>query len=129
MLTLATFALQSGITLYETVKSFQSYPKHARDLLEELESLIAVLRLLIDIIKTPVGVKLYTLGLSLKRCGSACEDFKQEIIKRLSQLSGKRLSFRYWAKLRYMSDNIDGFRRLLAGYKVTIDIAITDANL
>ncbi|KAH8751160.1 hypothetical protein BGZ57DRAFT_775119, partial [Hyaloscypha finlandica] len=40
-----------------------------------------------------------------------------------------RTSFRDWAKLRYMGDNIDGFRQLLAGYKSTIIIALTDANL
>jgi hypothetical protein len=28
-----------------------------------------------------------------------------------------------------MGDDIDGFRRLLAGYKLTINIALTDANL
>lgn len=33
---------------------------------------------------------------------------------------GSRTSFRDWAKLRYMGDDIDGFRRLLAGYKLTI---------
>lgn len=129
LVTLASFAFQSSITLYETVKSFNSHPKRVRDLLEELESLIAVLDPLKDIITTSAGTSLPALDLPLKRCGNACKEFEQQLVKCLSRSGGDRKSFRDWARLRYMSDDIDGFRRLLAGYKLTINIALTDATL
>ncbi|GAM38602.1 hypothetical protein TCE0_033f09454 [Talaromyces pinophilus] len=58
-----------------------------------------------------------------------CEDFKK-IILRCSSTSGTdHKSFRGWAKLTYMGDDIDGFRRPLGSYKLTINLALTDANL
>jgi hypothetical protein len=129
LLTLASFAFQASITLYETVKSFHSHPKRVRDLTEELEAFIAVLGPLKDMIATPAGTSLPALDLPLKRCGNACKDFEQQLMKCLSQSGGDRKSFRDWARLRYMSDDIDGFRRLLAGYKLTFNIALTDATL
>lgn len=129
LLTLAAFAFQSSITLYETIKSFSSHPKRVRDLIEELEALIAVLSPLKDMAMTTAGTSLPALDLPLKRCGNACKEFEQQLLKCASRSGGDRKSFRDWARLRYMSDDIDGFRRLLAGYKLTINIALTDATL
>ena len=129
LLALATFAFQSSITLYETVRSFQSHPKRVRDLIEELEALSGVLGPLTDIVNATTDIDLSALDLPLLRCGNACKEFEQEITKCSSRSGGSRTSFRDWAKLRYMRDDIDGFRHLLAGYKSTIIIALTDANL
>lgn len=128
LLALASFAFQSSITLYETVQSFQFHPKRVRDLKEELEALGGVLKSLTTVGAQP-DVDLSALDLPLLRCGSACKEFEQEIIKCSSRSSSSRTSFRDWAKLRYMGDNIDGFTRLIAGYKSTINIALTDATL
>jgi Fungal N-terminal domain of STAND proteins len=128
LLTLATFAFQSSITLYNTIHSFQSHPKCVRDLIEELEALSGVLSSLSETVSATTDVDLSTLDLPLLRCGNACKEFEQELLKCSSRSGGSR-SFRDWAKLRYMGDDIDGFRRLLAGYKLTICIALTDANL
>ena len=129
LLALATFAFQSSITLYKTVQSFQFHPKRVRDLEEELEALSGVLGSLTQTVGATTDVDLSALDLPLRRCGNACKEFEQEIMKCSSQSSGSRTSFRDWAKLRYMGDDIDGFRQLLAGYKSTINIALTDANL
>ncbi|PLB49664.1 hypothetical protein P170DRAFT_456251 [Aspergillus steynii IBT 23096] len=129
LLALATFAFQSSIKLYETVKSFHSHPKRVRDLLEELEALSGVLGPLTETISSITDVDLTALDLPLLRCGHACGEFEQEIQKCSMRSEGSRTSFRDWAKLRYMGDDIDGFRRLLAGYKLTINIALTDVNL
>ncbi|KAH8700714.1 hypothetical protein BGW36DRAFT_357365 [Talaromyces proteolyticus] len=128
LLALATFAFDSSISLYEMVKSFQYHPMQVRDLLEELEALITVLGPLTEIVQSTTQ-DLTILDLPLKRCGCACKEFQLEITKYLSHSGKNRLSFRDWAKMRYMRDDIDGFRRLLAGYKLTISIALTDANL
>ncbi|GAD99934.1 conserved hypothetical protein [Paecilomyces variotii No. 5] len=129
LLALSTFALRSGIALYETVKSFHSHPKRVRDLTEELEALCGVLAPLTDLVNSTADVNLSALELPLLRCGNACKEFEEELTKCSSRSGGNRTSFRDWAKLRYMGDDIDGFRRLLAGYKSTINVALTDANL
>lgn len=129
LLTLAIFAFQSSVTLYNTIKDFQSHPKRVRDLLEELEALSGVLGPLLETVESTTEVDLSPLELPLLRCGNACKDFEQELRKCSSRSGGDRRSFRDWAKLKYMGDDIDGFRNLLAGYKATINIALTDASL
>jgi hypothetical protein len=129
LLGLATFAFQSSITLSKTIQSFQSHPKRVRDLMEELEALSGVLGPLSETVSATTDVDLSILDLPLQRCGNACKEFEQELLKSSSRSGGSRTSFRDWAKLRYLGDDIDGFRRLLAGYKLTICIALTDANL
>ena len=129
LLTLATFAFNSSIALHEAVTSFRSHQKRVRDLIDELEALTSVLGPLIETVDAITDIDLSALDLPLLRCGKACEEFQKEISKCLSRSGGSRTSFRDWAKLRYMGDDIDGFRRLLAGYKSTINIALTDANL
>jgi hypothetical protein len=129
LLTLATFAFQSSITLFRTIQSFQSHLTRVRGLLEELEALTGVLRSLTETISSTTDLGLSALELPLRRCGNACKEFELELLKCSARSGGSRTSFRDWAKLRYMGDNIDGFRQLLAGYKSTIIIALTDANL
>jgi len=129
LLALATFAFESSITLAKTVQSFQNHPKRVRDLKEELEALSGVLGSLAETVSATTDVDLSVLDVPLLRCGNACREFDQEITKCSSRYGGSRTSFRDWAKLRYMGDDIDGFRQLLAGYKSTIIIALTDANL
>ncbi|KAJ5778487.1 hypothetical protein N7520_001733 [Penicillium odoratum] len=126
---LATFAFQCSVSLYETVNSFRSHPKRVRDLLCELEALGAVLAPLVDLVKSTSDVDLSVLDLPLLRCGNACKEFQQEVLRCASRSNNNRTSFRDWAKLTYMGDNIDDFRNLLSGYKATINIALTDATL
>lgn len=129
LLALATFAFQSSITLVNTVKSYRNHPAQVRDLIEELEALNEVLAALTETIKAAVSTDLSALDRPLLRCGHACEEFMQELNKCASYSEGSQLSFRGWAKLKYMGDDIDSFRRLLGGYKVTINMALTNATL
>lgn len=129
LLGIATFALQSSVALCNTIRSFQSHPKRVRDLIEELEAFNQVLGPLTEKARANNEVELSALDLPLKRCGNSCKEFEEEIVKCSSRSAGGRKSFRDWAKLRYIGEDIDGFRRLVAGYKLTIIIALTDANL
>jgi hypothetical protein len=129
LLALSAFALQASVTFYQTLQSFQFHPKQLRDLNEEIEALSGVLASLTETVSSTTDVDLSALDLPLRRCGNGCQEFEQEIMKCLTRSGGSRRSFRDWAKLRYIGDNIDGFRQLLAGYKSTINISITDANL
>jgi hypothetical protein len=129
LLALSTFAFESSITLMKTIQSFQNHSTRVRNLKEELEALTAVLGPLTETVGASTKADLSALSLPLLRCGRSCKEFEQEIIKCSSRSGGNRTSFRDWAKLKYMGDGIDEFRQLVAGYKSTIIIALTDANL
>ncbi|KAJ5210514.1 hypothetical protein N7491_010321 [Penicillium cf. griseofulvum] len=129
LVALATFAFQSSIALFDSVQSYQSHPKRVRDLIEELETLNGVLGALKETVDANTDINLSSLGYPLLRCGNACKDFEEELKKCSTRSSAGKTSFRDWAKLKYMGEDIDGFRRMLAGYKSTIIIALTDANL
>lgn len=129
LLALATFAYHSSTTLYNTVRSFQTHPKRVRDLMEEVMDLRGVLSLLTETVSSNPDGELCILDLPLLRCGNSCREFEQGIVKCSLQSGGSQASFRDWAKLRYMGDDIDGFRQLLAGYKLTINIALVNASL
>jgi hypothetical protein len=129
LLTLATFAFDASVSLRNRIKSYQYHPKQVRDLLEELEALTAVLGPLQETLSATSKVDLSELELPLKRCGSACREFDEEIKKRVTRTGATLTSFRDWAKIQYMRDDIDGFRRLISGYKSTINVALTGATL
>jgi hypothetical protein len=129
LLALVIFAHKSCLTLHTTIQSFKAHPKRVRDLINELETLSSVLESLTDTIKSDTGANLSALDLPLQRCGNACNEFLQELQKCCSRSGGDRQSFRDWAKLRYMGDNIDDFKDSLAAYKSTITIALTDVHM
>ncbi|KAK0724164.1 hypothetical protein B0H67DRAFT_479894 [Lasiosphaeris hirsuta] len=126
---LMTFTLQSSVVLYKAIESYRSHPKNVRDLKEELEALAGVLKALSETAEKHKEIDLMALKLPLLRCGKACHEFEEALAKCSSRSGGSRTSFRDWAKLKYMGDGIDEFRRMLAGYKSTIIIALAHANL
>lgn len=129
VLTFASFAFKSSVALYNTFQGFHTYSKRVRDLLAELKALSEMLRLLTETINATPDVDLSALELPLRRCGDACKEFGQELLRCSSRSGGDRTSFRDWAKLQYLGDGIDDFTQLLAGYKSTINIALADAHL
>lgn len=125
---LATFAFHSSVSLYQAVESFQTNSRVIRELKEELEALDGVLRSL-QLAAVDNSADLTGLNLPLFRCGKTCREFETVIIKCTAHSGGSRTSFRDWAKLKYMGNDIAGFKNMLAGYKSTISIALADANL
>lgn len=129
ILALVVCAHKSCLALHATIQSFKNHPKRVRDLVEELEALISVLESLSDTMRSHTDLDLTALDLPLQRCGSACDEFLQELQKCCMRSGSDRQSFRDWAKLRYMGDNINDFKESLAAYKLTIIIALNDAQL
>jgi hypothetical protein len=128
LLALTVFAFQSSVSLRQVVDSFQSKKRIIRELKEELEALNGVLQSL-QRAAADISEDLSGLKLPLLRCGKACKDFEEVIIKCTAHSGGSRTSFRDWAKLKYMGDDIAGFKVMLAGYKSTVNIALAGANL
>ncbi|EHK27036.1 uncharacterized protein TRIVIDRAFT_211341 [Trichoderma virens Gv29-8] len=129
LLALSQFAFQSSVSLYETINSYQSHQQRVRELAEEASALSGVLGSLVDTVKATTDIDLSSLEMPLRQCDKACQTFEQQIKKVSSRSTGARASVRDWARLRYMGEDMDGFRRLLASYKMTIMVALTDANL
>jgi len=127
-LTLVGFALQSSTALYQTVRSFQTSRRSIRELKEELEALSGVLQSLNDVAET-TDADFTALKLPLLQCSKTCTDFEALIVKCTQHSGGARSSFRDWAKLKYMGDDITSFKNMLSVYKSTISIALGDANL
>jgi hypothetical protein len=128
ILTLVVSAFQSSKWLHETVSSFQSNQRTVRELREELEALNNVLESLQHTTVT-TDIDFTSLELPLRRCARACDDFKGVIDKCTERSKRSKTSFMDWGKLRYMEDDITGFKNVLASYKSTIIIALGDANV
>ncbi|KAH8621944.1 hypothetical protein IG631_23339 [Alternaria alternata] len=128
IITLVTFGIKSSSTLYQTFKDFNSHHRYVRELKAELDALSLVLASLHQAILDDEGDFLL-LKLPLFRCGSACVDFNMVVKNVAKQSHGSLENFRDWARLKYLGDDIEGFKALLAGYKSTITIALCDANL
>ncbi len=129
VLTLAAFAFKSSVALYQTVKNIHHHPDTVRDLQQELEALQAALRSLTETVGATSEADFSALNLPLKRCGTACHEFEQKLLSSVSRSGSALENFRGWARLRYLGDDVDSFRRMLAGYKSIILIAITDMTL
>ena len=87
-----------------------------------------VLQSLNDVAET-TDADFTALKLPLLQCSKTCTDFEALIVKCTQHSGGARSSFRDWAKLKYMGDDITSFKNMLSVYKSTIIIALGDANL
>jgi len=128
LVALITFALQSSKLLYDTVVSFQRLPQFIQDLKNELEALDGVLQTLQRTVEGS-DVDLTALELPLRQCGKACKAFDALIAKCSRHTTDSNRSWRDWARLRYMGDDIIGFQKMLAGYKATITLALSSVNM
>ncbi|KAE9378847.1 hypothetical protein N431DRAFT_363556 [Stipitochalara longipes BDJ] len=128
VLQVTLFAFKSTTVLYQLVDSFRSNQRTVRELKEELKALSDVLQSLQETCVS-TDVDLTALKLPLLRCGKACKDFEAVIIRCAAHSNGPRTSFRDWARLKYLGEDIAGFKNMLAGYKSTIAIALGDANM
>jgi hypothetical protein len=127
LLTLIAFAYKSSKSLYDLIHDIQNSPKSIRQLREELGDVGAVLQSLEQTVSNDDD-DFTALKIPLQRCGDACLEFQAVIVKFYS-VNSKRASLKDWIKIKYMGEDINGFKNMLAGYKSTINIAIGDVNL
>ena len=129
LVALVTFSIQASKSLYATIESFKNHPKNVRELGNELQSLSSVLEVLNETLNDSTSADFALLELPLRRCGNACKEFDEVVLKCSERSDGSRTSFRDWVKIRYMDGDINGFKDTLAGYKSTISVALGGANL
>lgn len=129
LLVLANSALKHSVALHNTINGYKDLPKPVRDLREELEDLNGVLGVLSDTINTSDNTEFTALKIPLQRCGNACREFEESVIEYSNRICDGRMSFRDWTEIRYIGEDIYGFRDMVAGYKSTIKIALAEVNL
>ena len=128
VLTLVVSALESIKVLHRTISSFRNNQRTVRELREELEALNEVLETLQEM-ASHTDVDFAMLRIPLFRCGQACNVVEAMIVNCAAHSGGSKTSFREWAKLRYMGNDIDGFKKMLSEYKFTFMIALANANM
>ena len=128
LVALTIFAFRSSVSLHQAVASFEGHTKAVRELQEELEAYYEILQSLRNSVADD-SAGLACLKLPLLRCGKACQEFEALILSCTTHSGGPKNSLRDWAKLKYMGNDISGFKDTLAGYKSTINVALGDANL
>ncbi|KAH8896238.1 hypothetical protein GQ53DRAFT_713957 [Thozetella sp. PMI_491] len=128
VLALATFAFQSSVTLYTTIRALRSQDRSARELKAELVDLNGVLETLLETIANHPEINFDKLKQPLHRCGKVCEDYGK-LVAECTKHSGSRPSVRDWAKQTFLQGDINDFKSMLALYKSTINIALADVNI
>lgn len=126
---LITASCQASKALRDTIHSYRYHTKNVRDLRNELEALEGTLQLLDATLASLNSDDFAALELPLRRCGCACEEFKQSLERCAGRNDDDKAKFRGWLKIRWMNSDINGFKDTLAGYKSTIAIAIAGVNL
>jgi hypothetical protein len=128
ILAVITAALASSKSLYKIVRSYQDYPTMVKELVQELEEFIPILESIQKLAKEDA---LGTLALPLSRCSEACKTLERTIVRCGGNTddADAKAKFKGWIKWKYMGDNVEGFTRMLMGYKLTMLVALADANM
>jgi hypothetical protein len=126
--TFVSLALEASTALGRNIKSYRSKEKKVRELRDEVEGLIEVLRTL-KISIDDVAVDIEALKQVLSRCCETCKEFDKLVAKYTKNSTDQRTSIRDWWKLQYMGEDIVGVKNMLAGYKATLTIALVYVNM
>lgn len=129
VLTLATSALSSTMTLTATIRSLQGHNKQALALRRELTDLAAVLGALLKTITSNTDFNFDMLKPLLHGCGKACKEYDELVSSFKKQSTGQKTSVVGWVRQKYLQGDVRDFADMLAGYKSTISIAIANVNM
>ncbi|KXJ85004.1 hypothetical protein Micbo1qcDRAFT_128717 [Microdochium bolleyi] len=128
VIAVVTATLQTSRALYRALRDIQDRPRTIRQLTEELRGLEEVLTSLENLARSDeAAVKPLTLPLT--QCWKACASFQDLLVDSVKHTKGSKLSFRDWARLQYMGNDVAEFTSMIASYKSTMCIALADANL
>jgi Fungal N-terminal domain of STAND proteins len=128
ILTLATICVQSSASLYGTIDSFKSRKQDVRILKTEVGALNIVLQALEKNIEES-SENFEVLRIILQHCHQACKDFEKTVLEEFRDSGSRLQEIKAWAKLQYLGNDINKFRKLIGSYKATMTVALADANL
>ncbi|KAF7518827.1 hypothetical protein G7054_g13310 [Neopestalotiopsis clavispora] len=119
-LAVVTAAIQSSKSLCATLQRYKERDKTLNRLHGELEDLINIL----DALQAAVGTEAQILKLlegPIDRCNHVCRDFELAMEKFKNKST---LGLIDWARMEFMTSDINGFMDALAGYKATIGVGL-----
>lgn len=120
LLAVITATIQSSKALCATVQRYKGRDKTLIRLHYEVEDLVNILGSLELAIDTEASILALLKG-PIDRCNHVCQEFKVAMEK----FSGKsRLGLVDWARMEFMTSDINGFMETIAGYKSTIAVGI-----
>jgi hypothetical protein len=122
-ITLATFAFECSVSLYQAVESFRTSQKTIRRLGEELIEFQRVTESLKSIASADES-RFDALRLTLLHCGRDCKGLEKLIADCSKHSDSSKPSIRDWTKLQYRKESISEFTDKLAMFRGTISIAV-----
>ena len=122
-------ALKSSSALYDTIGKFNSPHQRLTELLEENVRLSKILGTLSKPLSEATDIDLSGLKRPLIQCERVCEGFKTEVLRRSSELNGRKSDRKWWNGVEYIGHNIADFTLLMAGYSSTFFVAFTILQL
>lgn len=120
LLAVVTAAIQSSKSLCATVQRYKARDKTLNRLHGELEDLINIL----DALQAAAGTEAQILKLlegPIDRCNHVCRDFELAMEKFKDKST---LGLIDWARMEFMTSDINGFMDALSGYKATIGVGL-----
>ena len=120
MLTVVTAAIQTSTSLYKTVQRYKDRNKTLQRLLDELGDLVNILQSLCEVANAD-ATALGLLKRPIDRCSEVCRQFEETMMT----FGGKsKMALKDWAKMEFMSGDINSFIDTIAGYKSTITVGL-----
>lgn len=129
IVTLVQVTFESTLFLYEKIRSWQEAPAKVRSLRDELSLLKTALESLRNTATENNTANLDALQKPLDMLDRLCKDFAAFIEHNTTHSTDGKISKRDWVKLEYRGGDITDFKDKLASYRLTILVAIGDANL
>ncbi|KAJ5346936.1 uncharacterized protein N7506_000189 [Penicillium brevicompactum] len=132
ILALIEFATKSAFKLIKVIQSRPSYSKPWRDLVKELESTKKVFASLGRLVTASTDIKFLRLASPLKECGTACNNFKESIVKAHAQSNEKDICGKNTpnsANSPSRLGHVETFRRHLSGYKSTFEVVLLASTI
>lgn len=124
LVTLAIFAYETSKSLHEAISSFKSQRQAIKDVLADLDSLVAVLTTIREHAQHSQDVKaLEPLRKPLTICTAICQDMREALDACTTHSKDGHASVRDWLKMRYREKGFDDMKNRLASYKSTLIIA------
>ncbi|KAM3070113.1 hypothetical protein ACMFMG_003853 [Clarireedia jacksonii] len=130
LLTLIIFAYDTSKSLYEAISSFKSQRQAIKDVLADLDSLVAVLTATREQAQRSQDIKtLEPLREPLTCCVKTCQEIREALDVCTTHSKDGHASVRDWLKMRYREKSFDDMKNRLASYKSTLIIAFQLINI
>ncbi|KAH5617543.1 hypothetical protein HBI23_254250 [Parastagonospora nodorum] len=130
LLTLVVFVFDASKSLYEAIYNFKSQRQTIKDVLADLDALVAVLTAIRERAQRPTEIaKLEPLWQPLECCATTCREMREMLDACTAHSKDGHDSVRDWIKLQYREKSFDDMKKRLSSYKTTLIVAFQSINI